>query len=432
LPDGIIPEGALMKSALEDFVYKKIKSDYIGPSSLEGRKIMPVAKKIQTSMEKSSWIRKMFEEGIARKAKFGAENVFDFSLGNPNLEPPLSFKKTLIDLVHDPNPALHAYMPNAGLAGTRKAVAEHLSKHNRNPSSPEDIVMTVGAGGALNVVLKTLLNPGDEVVIPSPYFVEYNFYLDNHQGVAKVVKTKSDFSLDLPALESAITERTKAVLINSPNNPTGKVYGKHDLQALGELLGVYSRKLGQPVYLISDEPYRKIVYDGISVPSVFDAYKESFVVTSFSKDLSLPGERIGYAAVNPEMTDKGMIVGGMVLCNRVLGYVNAPAFMQRAVAHLMDESVDISLYQRKRDMLCNGLADCGYAFEKPEGAFYLFPKTPIEDDVAFVQALQEENILTVPGSGFYGPGHMRIAYCVDDRTIEKAMPGFERVMKKYK
>jgi aspartate aminotransferase len=284
----------------------------------------------------------------------------------------------------------------------------------------------------LNVVLKTLLNPGDEVVIPSPYFVEYNFYLDNHQGVPKTVKTKPDFSLDLPAIESALTERTKAVLINSPNNPTGKVYGKEDLQALGELLGLYSRKLGQPIYLISDEPYRKIVYDGITVPSVFEAYPESFVVTSFSKDLSLPGERIGYAAVNPEMTDKGTIVGGLVLCNRVLGYVNAPAFMQRAVAFLMEESVDISLYQRKRDLLCDGLASCGYTFEKPGGTFYLFPKTPIEDDVAFVQALQEENILTVPGSGFYGPGHMRIAYCVDDRTIEKAMPGFERVMRKYK
>ena len=393
---------------------------------------MSVAKKIQTSMEKSSWIRKMFEEGITRKAKFGAENVFDFSLGNPNLEPPVNFKKTLIELANDPSPALHAYMPNAGLPATRKAVADYLSENNRQTFSPDDVVMTVGAGGALNVVLKTLLNPGEEVIIPSPYFVEYNFYLDNHQGVPKIVKTKPDFSLDLPALENAITDKTKAVLINSPNNPTGKVYSQEDLKDLGELLSVYSRKLGRPIYLVSDEPYRKIVYDGISVPSVFDAYPESFVVTSFSKDLSLPGERIGYAAVNPAISDKGMIMGGMILCNRVLGYVNAPAFMQRAVARLLRDSVDISLYQRKRDMLCNGLAGCGYAFEKPGGAFYLFPKTPIEDDVAFVRALQEENILTVPGSGFMGPGHLRIAYCVDDRTIEKAMPGFERVMSKFK
>lgn len=393
---------------------------------------MAVAKKIQTAMEKSSWIRKMFEEGIVRKAKYGAENVFDFSLGNPNLEPPARFKEVLKGLAGDPSPGLHAYMPNAGLVVARKAVAGYLSKHNRQAFSPEDVVMTVGAGGALNVVLKTLLNPADEVIIPKPYFVEYNFYLDTHQGVPKIVKTGPDFSLDLSTIEGAITDRTKAVLINSPNNPTGKVYNQETLKDLGDLLGAYSKKRGQPIYLISDEPYRKIVYDGTTVPSVFDNYPESFVVTSFSKDLSLPGERIGYVAINPEIADKGVIVGGMVLCNRVLGYVNAPAIMQRAVSHLLDESVDTSLYQKKRDFLCKGLSECGYEFEKPGGAFYLFPKTPVEDDVAFVQALQEENILTVPGSGFQGPGHMRIAYCVDDRTIEKALPGFERVMRKYR
>ena len=393
---------------------------------------MAVATKIQASMEKSSWIRKMFEEGIARKAKFGAENVFDFSLGNPNLEPPAKFKELMKELAGDPKPGLHGYMPNAGLVESRKAVADYLSRNNRRNFSPDDIVMTVGAAGALNVVLKTLLNPGDEVIIPRPYFVEYNFYLDNYQGVPIIVKTKPDFSLDLSSMEKAITDKTKAILINSPNNPTGKVYSEETLKALGDLLGVYSRKLGKLIYLVSDEPYRKIVYDGITVPSVFDAYQESFVVTSFSKDLSVPGERIGYAAVHPGITEKDLIMGGMILCNRILGYVNAPAFMQRAVAHLLGESVDISLYQRKRDMLYNGLKDCGYEMEKPGGAFYLFPKTPIEDDVAFVSALQEENILTVPGSGFQGPGHMRIAYCVDDRTIEKAMPGFERVIKKFK
>jgi aspartate aminotransferase len=393
---------------------------------------MAIAAKIQASMGKSSWIRKMFEEGIARKAKFGAENVFDFSLGNPNLEPPAKFKELIRELAGDPRPGLHAYMPNAGLVESRKAVADYLTRNNRQTFGADDIVMTVGAGGGLNVVLKTLLNPGDEVIIPCPYFVEYNFYLDNHQGVPVIVKTKPDFSLDLSSIEKAITEKTKAVLINSPNNPTGKVYTKETLNALGEMLGVYSKKLGKPIYLVSDEPYRKIVYDGITVPGVFDAYRESFVVTSFSKDLSVPGERIGYAVVHPEIADKGMIVGGMILCNRVLGYVNAPALMQRVVAQLLEDSVDISLYQRKRDMLCNGLKDCGYEIEKPGGAFYLFPKTPIEDDVAFVRALQEENILTVPGSGFQGPGHMRIAYCVDDRTIEKAIPGFERVIRKFR
>lgn len=393
---------------------------------------MPVAKKIQASIERSSWIRKMFEEGMVRKAKYGVENVFDFSIGNPNLEPPAKFKEVLRELAADPRPGLHGYMPNAGYVETRKAVAEYLNKHNRQTFSADDIVMTVGAGGGLNVVLKTILNPGDEVIIPSPYFVEYNFYLDNHQGVPKLVKTRPDFGLDFDAVEKAISEKTKAVLIDSPNNPTGKIYSKQDLDTLGNLLAEYSRKRGEPIYLVSDEPYRKIVYDGITVPSVFDAYPETFVITSFSKDLSLPGERIGYAAIHPAMSDRKSVMGGMILCNRILGYVNAPSIMQRAIPKLLEESVDVSLYQKKRDMLCNGLADCGYEFTKPEGAFYLFPKTPIPDDVAFVTALQEENILTVPGSGFYGPGHMRIAYCVDDRIIEKAMPGFERVMKKFK
>jgi aspartate aminotransferase len=393
---------------------------------------MPISKKVQASVERSSWIRKMFEEGIARKAKYGEENVFDFSIGNPNLEPPPKFKQVLKDIADDARPGQHGYMPNAGHLETRRAVAEYLSKLNDLAFGPDDVVMTVGAGGGLNVVLKTILNPGEEVIIPSPYFVEYNFYLDNHQGVPKVVKTRPDFSLDFVAIEKAINEKTKAILINSPNNPTGVVYTRQDLDTLAQLLNTYSRKLGQPIYLVSDEPYRKIVYDGVKVHSVMNVYQESFVVTSFSKDLSLPGERIGYAAANPGISDKKSVMNGMILCNRVLGYVNAPSLMQRAVALLLDDSVDISLYQKKRDMLCNGLADCGYQFQKPQGAFYLFPRTPIEDDVAFVGALQEENILTVPGSGFYGPGHVRIAYCVDDRTIEKAMPGFAKVMQKFK
>ncbi len=393
---------------------------------------MPASKKIQESLKRSSFIRKMFEEGNALKGKYGAENVFDFSLGNPNLEPPAKFKEVLKDLANDPNPGRHAYMPNAGYPETRNAVAAYLSKHNRQSFSPDDIVMTVGAGGALNVILKTLLNPGDEVIIPAPYFVEYNFYLDNHQGLPRVVETGSDFSIDLDGIGDAITEKTKALLINTPNNPTGKVYSEKELEMLATLLTDRSRELGRPIYLISDEPYRKIVYDGLQVPSIFDAYDESFVVTSFSKDLSLPGERIGYAALHPEISDKEELRAGMVLCNRILGYVNAPALMQRSVSVLLEESVDVSQYQKKRDMLWEGLTSCGYACRKPEGAFYLFPKSPIEDDVAFVAALQEENILTVPGSGFYGPGHIRIAYCVDDRTIEKSLPGFERVIKKYK
>jgi aspartate aminotransferase len=392
---------------------------------------MPASRKIVASIEKSSWIRRMFEEGAARKARYGQKNVFDFSLGNPNLEPPPRFKEVLKELAADSSRGQHAYMPNAGFVETRTAVAHHLNRFNRPNFTANEIVMTVGAGGALNVVLKTLLNPGEEVIIPKPYFVEYNFYLENHQGVPRIVPTKPDFSLDFDAIEAAITQTTRAVLIDSPNNPTGKVYGEAELEELSRLLSHYSARYGQPIYLISDEPYRKIVYDGLTVPSIFDVYTDSFVVTSFSKDLSLPGERIGYAAAHPDISDKEMILGGLVLCNRILGYVNAPGLMQRAVSQLLEESVDVSVYQKKRDMLCEGLGSCGYEFEKPQGAFYLFPRTPVEDDVAFVGALQEENILTVPGTGFGGPGHFRIAYCVSDETIERALPGFGKVMKRY-
>ena len=392
---------------------------------------MTVSKKIEGFIEKSSWIRKMFEEGITRVEKYGAENVFDFSLGNPNLEPPDSLREILREFANNPESGQHAYMPNAGFESTRGAVAEYLRGQNRQDFTPNDVVMTVGAGGGLNVVLKTILNPGEEVIIPSPYFVEYIFYLDNHQGVPKFVETGPDFSLDVAAIGQAIGESTRAVLINSPNNPTGKVYTQDELEALSKLLTDCSRKFGQPIYLIADEPYRKIIYDGVTVPSVFNAYQESFVVTSFSKDLSLPGERIGYAAINPDISNKETMRGGMVLCNRILGYVNAPALMQRAVSRLLEESVDISIYQKKRDLLCDGLEAFGYEFTKPEGAFYLFPKTPIQDDTEFVSALQEENILTVPGSGFGRPGHIRIAYCVSDDVIERSLPGFERAIKKY-
>ncbi|MBW1768474.1 MAG: pyridoxal phosphate-dependent aminotransferase [Deltaproteobacteria bacterium] len=392
---------------------------------------MSASKKVQEAIEGSSWIRKMFEEGAKRKAEFGEGNVFDLSLGNPNLEPPVEFKQTLGRLVEDDSPGQHAYMLNAGYLETRQAVAEYLTRNNQATFLPDDIVMTVGAGGALNVILKTILNPGEEVILPSPYFVEYNFYLDNHQGVPRIVGTKPDFSLDLDAIKNAVSEKTRAVLINSPNNPTGKVYSRGELDELGKILTDCSRIFGQPVYLISDEPYRKIVYDGIIVPSVFDAYSESFVVTSFSKDLSLPGERIGYAALNPGISDRDILTAGMVFSNRVIGFVNAPALMQKAIVGLLDISVDISIYQKKRDVLCEGLASCGYEIDKPDGTFYLFPKTPLEDDVAFVSALQDENILTVPGSGFGGPGHFRIAYCVADTTIERALPGFKKVMKRF-
>ncbi|HDI78916.1 MAG TPA: pyridoxal phosphate-dependent aminotransferase [Desulfobacteraceae bacterium] len=393
---------------------------------------MGVSDKIDHAIERSSWIREMFEEGQRRKLIYGADRVFDFSLGNPDLEPPESFKEALKRLLQDSTPGRHGYMPNAGLEDTRQAVAEYLSRLNGIRFSSADIVMTVGAGGGLNVVFRTILNPQDEVVIPSPYFVEYNFYLENHSGVPVLVKTKEDFSLDLDLFEKNLGERTKAVLINSPNNPTGKVYTEQEIEALGNLLRDKSKSLGHPIYLISDEPYRKIVYDGVKVPSIFRYYKESFVVTSFSKDLSVPGERIGYVAVHPEISDGEKIRAGLVLSNRILGYVNAPALMQRVIKELLDESVDISIYKRRRNLLCDALESFGYEFTRPQGAFYLFPRSPIEDDVEFVRRLQEENILVVPGSGFGGPGHFRIAYCVSERVIEGALPGFEKAIKELR
>ncbi len=393
---------------------------------------MPVSEKIRESIEKASWVRKMFEEGIARKDKYGMENVFDFSLGNPNIDPPEGFKKALRDAAGNSSHGVHRYMPNSGFFETRKAVADYLSRLNELPLEPEDVLMTVGASGALNIALKTILNPGEEVIVPAPYFVEYNFYIDNHGGIPRIINTKPDFSLDIEAIEEAIVPKTKAVLINNPNNPTGKAYGRDELLRLGEVLTRQSRRLGEPIYLIADEPYRKIVYDGFTCPQVFQAYRESFLATSFSKDLALPGERIGYLAVHPEMRDKEIIQEGLVLCTRTLGYVNAPALMQRIIPGLLECSVDVDQYQKKRDTLCEGLKSAGYKFNKPQGTFYLFPETPVEDDVKFVQDLQEENILTVPGSGFRGPGHFRIAFCVEDKTIERALPGFARVMNKYR
>jgi len=393
---------------------------------------LSVSEKIRGSIEKASWIRRMFEEGALRKARYGPENVFDFSLGNPNLEPPAKVKAILRELVCDNSSGMHRYMSNAGFVKTREAVADYLSNLNSLSFGPKDIVMTVGAGGALNVVLKAILNPRDEVIIPAPCFVEYNFYTDNYGGIPKTVNTNPDFSLDLLGIEKAISPNTKAVLINSPNNPTGRVYRKDELTQMGQLLTQHSQRYGTPIYLISDEPYRKIIYDGLICPAIFDAYRESFLVTSFSKDLSLAGERIGYIAVHPLIADKDIIIEGLILCNRILGFVNAPALMQRLIPFVLGDSVDVTLYQRKRDILCKGLEAAGYTFTMPEGTFYLFPETPIPDDVEFVSSLQEENILTVPGSGFGGPGYFRIAYCVEDKTIERALPGFARVMEKYR
>jgi aspartate aminotransferase len=392
---------------------------------------MTVARKIEEIMTQSSWIRKMFEEGARLKAEHGADNVFDFSLGNPNLPPPEKFNEVLRDTVDSCGLGDHCYMPQAGYPQVCVSVAEYLTEEQEVAMSCDDVIMTCGAAGALNVIFKALLDPGDEVLTPTPCFVEYRFYADNHGGVLKMVGTRPDFTLDLDAIADAITEKTKIVLINSPNNPTGQIYDKASLDALGKLLEQKSGQFGHIIYLVSDEPYRKIVFDGTRVPSIFQSYAQSILATSYSKDISIPGERIGFAAVNPAATHKKELMAGMALTNRILGFVNAPALMQRVVACMQGMSVDINEYKRKRDIFCEGLADAGYTFTTPPGAFYLFPQTPIADDVAFVKELQKELILVVPGSGFAGPGHFRIAFCVDDQTIAKALPGFKRVIKKY-
>jgi aspartate aminotransferase len=393
---------------------------------------MTISKKIENIIAGSSFIRKMFEEGARLKAQYGADNVYDFSLGNPNVPPPEKFNEVLRDIIGTCGLDDHCYMPNTGYPMVCGSVADYLAKEQRAPVTAKDVIMTCGASGALNVALKAVLDPGDEVLTPIPCFVEYKFYADNHGGVLKTVATRPNFELDPDAIAAAITAKTKVFLINSPNNPTGQVYSAESLKSLAEILEQKGREFNRTIYLLSDEPYRKIVYDGVEVPSIFTAYPNSILGTSYSKDISIPGERIGFLAVNPAATYKKDLMAAMTVANRILGYVNAPALMQRVVACMQGLSVDISEYARKRDLLCDGLAGFGYEFIKPPGTFYLFPRSPIPDDVEFVDALKEERILVVPGSGFNGPGHFRIAFCVSDDTIKNSMPGFGRTIKKFK
>ncbi|MFC1967025.1 pyridoxal phosphate-dependent aminotransferase [Chloroflexota bacterium] len=385
---------------------------------------MGIADGIRQGMEAGSWIRRMFEEGVALKKQHGAENVFDLSIGNPVMEPPEEFRQELKRLAENPVPGMHRYMENAGYADTRAAVADQLSGETGLKLTVGDIVMTCGAAGALNVALKTLLNPGEEVILFAPYFVEYANYIENHNGVVKVLPTGEGFLPDLEALEKAINPKTKALIINSPNNPTGVVYDDALLRRLGKLLREKESRFGTGIYLVSDEPYRKIIYDGLKYASPLPCHPRTIVVTSHSKDLALPGERIGYIAVNPACNRKDELINGLIYCNRTLGYVNAPALMQRIVARLQAVTVSVAEYQRKRDFLYGHLVDMGYQVMKPQGAFYLFPRSPVDDDVAFVRELQQWNVLAVPGSGFGTPGYFRVSYCVEDSTLEGALTGF--------
>ena len=392
---------------------------------------MPVARQIRESLKKASWIRTMFQAGLKLKQEKGAENVFDFSLGNPSLLPPPSFQKALSGLVDKRGPDYDGYMPNLGYPGVREAVAGHVSRENGLAFGAEDIVMTAGAAGGINVILKAILEPGAEVIIPSPYFVEYDFYLQNHGGKVVRVPTGPDFKPDPEAIARAITPRTSAVMINSPNNPTGAVYDAQDLAGLARVLDEANAKAGAPIYLISDEPYRQIAFDCREAPGVFGFYRHSMAVTSLSKSHSLPGQRIGYVALHPGIHDKKLLLEAMAFTTRILGFVNACALMQHALPQILDHTVEREKYQAKRDLICDVLQGAGFELSRPGGAFYVFPRCPSRDDVAFCQAALEENLILVPGTGFFGPGHFRAAFCCPDRMIQNSLPAFKRLRQRF-
>ena len=382
-------------------------------------------------MGSSSWIRRMFEEGVELKQRYGEENIFDLSLGNPIVEPPAEFFQELKKIAENPTSGMHRYMSNAGYIETRAAVAEQLSLETGIKFTASDVIMTHGAAGALNVVLKTILNHGDEAIIFAPYFAEYVHYIDNHYGVSRILPTDEQFAPRVDELEQTINRRTRAVLINSPNNPSGAVYSEERLREIGEVLRKKETELGTHILLISDEAYRKLIYDGLKYPFPVHHHSNSIIATSHSKDLALPGERIGYIAVHPQCNDRENLVNGFIHVNRTLGFVNATALMQHIVRHLQGVTVSVAEYQKKRDFMLDNLSGMGYEIVKPQGAFYIFPKSPIEDDVAFVRELLQLKVLTVPGSGFGTPGYFRIAYCVEDKVLEGSLDGLRAAAQKH-
>ncbi len=414
---------------------------------------MPIANAVREAQVKSSWIRKMFEEGAALKQQHGAGNVFDFSIGNPDVNPPQAFHDALVRLASDDAPGSHGYMPNTGFPDVRARLAERASEQQGVELEGKHVVMSVGAAGGLNVVLKAVLNPGDEVIVPRPFFVEYGAYISNHGGTMVLVDSADDFDLDIGAIAAAMNERTAAVIITSPHNPTGRVYSGERIAQLAEALRAHGQKCGRKAYLIADEPYREIVYSGVEVPPLLAAYQEAIVVTSYSKSLSLPGERIGYIAVNPAADDVDELLGALGWATRVLGYVNAPALMQRIVGEIVDARVDTDIYARRRDAFISVLDDAGIEYANPQGAFYLFCRVPSKsgaaagdagtadnagtaddiadnaaDDIAFVKALKEQLILSVPGTGFGAPGWFRLSYCVDESIIESSRSAFKKAV----
>jgi aspartate aminotransferase len=381
----------------------------------------------------SSAIRKMFEEGIALKAKYGSDKVFDFSLGNPDLDPPDALFDAISKVAQEKSHGCHGYMPNAGYSQARDAMAEKETLEQGLHVSGSSVVMSCGAAGAMNCLFKAVINPGDEVVVPAPFFGEYRHYVHNQQGTLVEVPSRDDFSLDTAAIAAVLNAKTAAVIINSPNNPSGKVYSIEDIKALADVLEVHGKKTGRYPYLICDEPYRAIVFDGKKVAPVFPFYKSSVIVTSFAKNLSIPGERIGYICVNPACPDCAEVVAACIFTTRILGYVNAPAFFQKVVALSWNTVCDYSLYEKRCMEMMAVLDHAGIKYAKPEGAFYLFCKVPDEwkdDDMAFVNHLKDFLILCAPGSGFGYRGWFRIAYCVSEKTILDSKEIFYKAVQK--
>lgn len=392
-----------------------------------------IADKMKVLVKNSSAIRAMFEEGKVMAAKYGAENVYDFSLGNPNVPAPVQVKEAIIEEAEKEDPiVLHGYMSNAGYEDVRQAVAESINKKFDTAFSAKNIIMTVGAAGGLNVILKTLLNPGDEVIAIAPYFGEYNSYVSNFDGKLVVVSPNTEtFQPNLTELEEKLTARTKAVIVNSPNNPTGVIYSEETIQAMAEILRKKQKEFGTDIYLISDEPYRELAYDGAEVPYLTKYYENAIIGYSFSKSLSLPGERIGYLVIPDEAADSEDVISAAGTATRILGYVNAPSLMQKAVAKCLDAQADVPYYDRNREDLYNGLKEMGFECIKPQGAFYLFMKSPVADEKVFCEAAKKQHILIVPGSSFACPGYVRIAYCVAHETIINSMPGFKALAEEF-
>ncbi|AWY99028.1 MULTISPECIES: pyridoxal phosphate-dependent aminotransferase [Blautia] len=392
-----------------------------------------IAEKMKKLVNNSSAIRAMFEEGKKMAEKYGAENVYDFSLGNPNVPAPAEVKEAILkELEEEDSLMLHGYMSNSGYEDVREAVAQSLNQRFGTAFDQKNIVMTVGAAGGLNVILKTLLNPGDEVMVIAPYFGEYNSYVANYDGKVVVVSPNTDtFQPNLTELEEKITEKTKAVIVNSPNNPTGVVYSEEIIQKMADILEKKQSRFQSDIYLISDEPYRELAYDGVEVPYLTKYYRNTIVAYSFSKSLSLPGERIGYLVIPDEAADGSEIQAAANVATRILGYVNAPSLMQKAVARCLDARADVPYYNRNRETLYNGLRELGFSCIKPQGAFYLFVKSPVEDEKIFCEAAKKYHILLVPGSSFACPGYVRIAYCVSYETIVNAMPGFQKLAEEF-